>query len=162
MQITWQRLSVLIGVIASYAVLTPLVHHVVGDAVGILGIVPVVLAAWLFGSRGGLITPLLLFPMNAGLAIFLGMTLGDWLANGGLLGHGALLAVGWTVGKQRDLYTKLAQSEASTRHLAKNLETRLNELEALNRLFQEALSEREKLVQSFQEVMGSTETEQPQ
>ena len=153
----WKRAGGLGAVIASYAAAFVALHPLIGDSVGILATVPVAVGAWVFGLRGGLYTALLLFPLNMGLVNIQGQSLGLWLSQGGILGHGGLVLVGAAIGRQRDLSATLGMSEERSAKLARTLEMRLGELESLNRLFQEELGKREDLARSYEALSDNIE-----
>ena len=90
----WKRASGLGAVIATYAVVSVVLHPLIGNSFGILATVPVAVGAWVFGLRGGLFTALLLFPLNIILVKIQDQGLSQWLSQGGMLGHGGLVLVG--------------------------------------------------------------------
>ena len=149
-RIDWNRATSLGAVIAAYAVAYLVLDGVIGNSVGILATFPVAIGAWWFGLRGGLLTALLLFPLNVALVKLHDQSLYAWLSQGGILGHGGLVVVGVVIGRQRDLGARLRQSEERSARLARTLEMRLGELESLNRLFQDELKEREDLARSYE------------
>ena len=98
------RLFFVLASVIIYVVAFVVLHRVLENSVDILATLPVVMAAWLLGLRGGLLAGLLAFPLNS-LLVVLGVG-GDWLLwvqHGGALGSGALVLVGAAVGSLKDL-----------------------------------------------------------
>ena len=91
---------------------------------GIVSTLPMILTAWVYGIRGAVVGSLLVLLFNGSLsAITTDDSFGRWLTTGGLLGFGALLAVGIVVGWLRQLKAS-AEREIAER---KRAESRLND-----------------------------------
>jgi hypothetical protein len=103
---------------AAYALTYVLLSPAIGSQAGILATLPVVLAGWLLGLRGGLLVALLAVFLNALLVIgLLDTTLQEWGRMGGLLGSAAMVLIGGITGWLRDL-TAMAAREATRRRQA--------------------------------------------
>ncbi len=98
-----------IGVSAVYAAAhVLLLHPLLGDASGILGIAPVLAFAMLFGARGGALAGALALPFLMLTAVVLsGRGWLDWLWPAGLLGSMGLVVIGALTGQYRDLTADL-------------------------------------------------------
>ena len=116
--------------IAAYAPL----YIVLGEATGILAVVPVITAAWFFGFRIGLLAGFLGFVVNS-LLVILVVEMGwrDWAADGGLLGTGALVLVGGVVGRLRDLASSTKRALTERRQLQEQL-VQAQKMEAVGQL----------------------------
>ena len=99
------RLRIGFGVAALFGVAHVLLFRpTLGDASGILAIIPVLVFAILFGSAAGVLAGALALPYLMLMAVLLWeRTWLDWLWPAGLLGTGALVLSGAAVGKYRDL-----------------------------------------------------------
>ncbi len=98
-----------IGVTAAYAAAhVLLLHPLLGDASGILGIAPVLVFAMLFGARGGALAGALALPFLMLAAVALSDEgLLEWLWPAGLLGASGLVVVGSFAGLYRDMTADL-------------------------------------------------------
>ena len=97
-------------------------HEAVGDSAKIFSTLPVVVIAWLFGIRGGLVGVVVAIAINVVLvATMTPEDLGGWLVGGGGLGSAALLGVGAMVGWLSDL-SRRANTELDRR---RELEARI-------------------------------------
>jgi len=52
------------AVLVAYVLVYPLLYPALAEVTNLLSLVPVVVAAWLFGMRGGLLVGVLSFPIN--------------------------------------------------------------------------------------------------
>ena len=125
------RIVITLSVVVVFVLAFLIRGSVLGDSAGILATVPVFVAAWLFGLRGGLLGALPHFPLILLLVVVAGD--GDWklwLREGGILGTGALLIVGTVVGRLRDLSVR----ELSRRKQAEEALLQSQRLETVGRL----------------------------
>ena len=84
--------ALVVGTAFAYIAAYVPLYIVLGKATGILAVVPVITAAWVFGFRIGLLAGFLGVVVNSLLVILVGeMGWREWAADGGLLGTGALL-----------------------------------------------------------------------
>jgi PAS domain-containing protein len=60
-----ERLLLLLGIVAAYMIAFKPIYMVVGEAVDALYFIPVAMAGWLLGTRGGLLFGFLSIPVNA-------------------------------------------------------------------------------------------------
>lgn len=97
---------VTVGLTAAYVLAYGRLDPVFGNAAGIWVTLPVLMAAWFFGARLGLVAGLLAFSINSLLIVFVAdRDWTEWVSHGGLLGGGAEVMVGFVVGLLRDLRT---------------------------------------------------------
>ena len=89
-----------------------LLYSLVGPVAVVLGIIPVVAMAWLFGTRGGLLASLLVYLLSTLLLTIIGGA--DWhvMIRSGLLGSVLLVWVGAVVGRLRDLGERMKRELA--------------------------------------------------
>ena len=112
------RMGIALSVLGIYALAYPLLSGIFENAVGIVSIVPVVVAGWLLGVRGGILIGVLTIAANVLLvSIFDDKSVGAWFRSGGVLGSAALLVVVIVVGSLRDLRER-ARQEINTRKRA--------------------------------------------
>ncbi len=98
------RLALVLGITLLYALLFAPLHRLIGGGVSALSLLPVMVAGWSFGLRGGLLAGLLALPLSLGLFSLVGQT--DWAAmlkHGGGPGFFALLLGGALAGYMGDL-----------------------------------------------------------
>ena len=103
------RIAVVLGTVVIYVLIFLLFDDYLGQSTSILATVPVLTAAWFYGLRGGLFGGLIVFPMNLLLVTLIGREWQLWLAEGGVLGTGALLLVGTLFGRMRDMKNRMEQ-----------------------------------------------------
>ena len=130
----------------TYILTYPVLVQVMGDSAPVFSAIPVVMAAWLFDWRIGLIAGLSAFLINAVPIIsFSTDGLGRWLLSGGMLGSITSVLIGMLVGWFSDLLTQvrlelaerkriekaLRESEAQASRAALALEIRANRLRRL-------------------------------
>ena len=98
-----------------------LIYPKIGEATPILSVLPVIAAGQSHGSRGGLLTALLVAPLNTFLLNLTGHTGWDALFQTptGILGTALLIFMGVAVGQLIDLRGRVAQ-EDQARHQAEN------------------------------------------
>ena len=78
---------------------------------GITVTLPVLMAAWMFGLRGGFAAGLLTFPLNLILVTaFASQSATDWMLNGGIPGNLAEILVGSVVGRLRNVDHRLSEA----------------------------------------------------
>ncbi len=112
------RLALVLGITLLYALLFAPLHRLIGGGVSALSLLPVMVAGWSFGLRGGLLAGLLALPLSLGLFSLVGQT--DWAAmlkHGGGPGFFALLLGGALAGYMGDL-RRQAQRELRQRRRA--------------------------------------------
>jgi PAS domain S-box-containing protein len=105
---TYQRLKPVIvaAVVALYAFIFILLFPSRGLVMGTLVALPVVVAAWIWGARAGLLAVLLSLPLNTVLFNIVGVPPGGWnviIASGGGVGTITLLFIGLVVGRLSDV-----------------------------------------------------------
>ena len=101
---TKAKVSITVCIAVAYVVAFVVMSRLFGIAAFVLAVVPVITAAWFFGSRVGLLAGFLGFPVNS-LVVLLATEL-EWrerAADGGMLGNAGLALVGWVVGHLRDM-----------------------------------------------------------
>jgi len=109
-----------------------------GAGIAALAALPVAVAGWALGLRGGILAGLIAFPMNTLLMNLVGETGWDTvIRSGGTAGSVVIVIIGGTLGKIRDLRTSL-QSELRNR--------------------QRLSLEREKLISDLQIALGNVKT----
>ncbi len=69
---SWRPISLVGGLIGLYAVLFVLLYAKVGDVIGTFSTLPIIVAGWLFGKRGGTLVALLMVPLTIGLYFLAG------------------------------------------------------------------------------------------
>src|SRR5215216_4000189 len=87
------------AVLVSYVLVYPLLYSALAEVTNLLSLVPVVVAAWLFGMRGGLLVGVLSFPTNVLLMQFVGTHTvweslnsgSEWVGQTAITGAGALV-----------------------------------------------------------------------
>lgn len=125
-------LTLTLGTAATYVLVFVAMDGVLENQAGILATVPVVVAAWLYGWRGGLVAGLLAFPLNSLLVILTSdANWGLWLRQGGVLGTGALVVVGATVGELRSSSDRLKRETIERKRAEEELKeysSRLQEM----------------------------------
>ncbi len=106
-----ERLNVRVALVAVsaafYAITFVPLHQELGPGVVSLSVVPVALAAWLFGLRAGLLAGAVAFPLNT---VLLGLEDGadlDSVVWGGAVAGSAALMVGSVAGTLRDVTDRL-------------------------------------------------------
>ncbi|MDA0988822.1 MAG: ATP-binding protein [Chloroflexi bacterium] len=104
------RMGTALSVLGIYALAYPVLSGIFENAVGIVSVVPVVVAGWLLGVRGGILIGMLIITANVLLVtLFDDKSVGSWLREGGVLGSAALLVVVTVVGSLRDLRERARQ-----------------------------------------------------
>ena len=99
-----RRAVIVLAVTVLYLAAFPFLHRAIGNTAGIFSTLPVVAAAWYFGARVGLLAGLATYPVHLPLVVLLaGQDWRDWAVNGGLIGSGATVLVGYVIGRLRDL-----------------------------------------------------------
>jgi diguanylate cyclase (GGDEF)-like protein/PAS domain S-box-containing protein len=107
------RIAVAVVTALFYAVVFITLTYQMGATLGSLGSIPVLIAAWLFGRRGGSIAAIVTALFNITVVGLVGAL--TWVALLRIAGPGtiALLVVGLTVGWLRDLSQRLRDSRAA-------------------------------------------------
>ena len=104
------RVAFTLALVLAYSLAYVPLDRAMGGAAGVFATLPVVAAAWSFGLKAGVLAALLALPLNTSLTVLAGNeSLGEWLRQGGLAGHTALLLIGGVVGWLRDLNELLRQ-----------------------------------------------------
>lgn len=128
------RILITLGVVVVFVLAFLMLGPILGNSAGILATVPVFVAAWLFGFRGGLLVGVLHFPLILLLVVVAGD--GDWklwLREGGVLSTGALLIVGIVAGRLGNLSVRL-KGKLSRRKQAEEALLQSQKLETVGRL----------------------------
>ncbi|MCX8044501.1 MAG: PAS domain S-box protein [Desulfobacterota bacterium] len=100
-----------------------MLYRILDRGVGALAILPVIVVAWCYGSKAGILTAFLSFPFNV---IFLNI-LGDEGINtfiaraGGVAGTFALILIGWVVGRLSELSIQVKQELAERKKAEEKL-----------------------------------------
>src|SRR5262245_44472195 len=86
------------GAVGLYALVFVPLYQITGVIAGSLSVVPIALAGWLFGKRGGLLASLLSFPLHVGLFTLAGadgwqVVLQEW--PGSVMGGVVGVVAGW-------------------------------------------------------------------
>jgi PAS domain S-box-containing protein len=108
----WIKPGIAVAAIVIYILTFILLFPSRGLAIGALATLPVIVVAWFWGTRAGLVAVLLSLPINTILYNLAGVQPGGWnviLASGGGIGTIALLLVGAAVGRLRDLGQQLSR-----------------------------------------------------
>jgi diguanylate cyclase (GGDEF)-like protein len=108
----WVCLALLGGVTLFYCLSFKFLYVLVSSGATALSILLVLLAAWMFGLRGGLLAGPLTVLLNLSLLAVTGQI--NWIAmwqNGGAMGSVVLLLTGIVVGKISDLMSKSQRTE---------------------------------------------------
>jgi len=121
-----------VGTTLAYVLAFLLLDRALGNAAGILAVVPVLVVAWLFGRQGGLVSGVLAFPLNSLLVILAADA--DWhlwVREGGGVGTGALVVVGAAVGQLRDLGDRLKREITERKRAEEKLKEHSGKLEQM-------------------------------
>jgi PAS domain S-box-containing protein len=99
----------------------------------ILSVLPVMVIAWLYGARAGIIAGLVCFPFNALLLTIIGI---DWVENmlrtgGGLVGGISLVGIGFIVGRLSDVSQRLGAELRAREAVEEELRLHRENLEQL-------------------------------
>ncbi len=98
------RCALVVAGFVAYAAAFAMNYETSGLGIASLSTVPVVLTAWFFGLRAGVVASVLALPLDVLLWMLLGIDAWDLaLVHGGLLGHLVLVCVGASFGWLRDL-----------------------------------------------------------
>ena len=102
-------LAMVIAPFVAYILAFDLLEAALGPATGIIVTLPVLIAAWMLGSRGGIAAGLIAFPLNLILVeAFTSRSATEWMFNGGIPGGVAEVVVGALVGRLRDVSQHLS------------------------------------------------------
>jgi diguanylate cyclase (GGDEF)-like protein/PAS domain S-box-containing protein len=107
------RIAVVVAIGLFYAIAFSVLTYRAGSTIGPLGPIPVLVAAWLFGRRGGVIAVTVTALFNFVVIGLVGALAWDVLVRAAMPGTLALLAVGLTVGWLRELSERLRASETA-------------------------------------------------
>ena len=108
---------------ATYLLVHLLLYPALGSAAGIIAPAPIILMAFFFGLRGGVLASLLAFALHVLLVgLFSSESIYDWFWPGGALGLMALLIVGTLSGWSRNLVSKLREDVSLRSRLESELE----------------------------------------
>ena len=104
--------------LASYTVIE--VFGAIGAS--IMAIVPAGAVAWYFGARAGVVAAVLAFPANLGLEV-LNSDRGvvEWLQDGAIIGHAALLGTALIIGLLRDMTAKVRRELEARKRIESEL-----------------------------------------
>ena len=108
------------GAFIAYIISFFLLYPVIGVGAGVLSLVPVIITAWYFKMRGGVLGAVLAVSLNMLLGYLEGQGWLTLLRTGGGLGPLIMLLTGLIVGRLRDLSLSLSKSEARYRALVEN------------------------------------------
>lgn len=124
---------VVFSAVLIYAISFYVLYKILDRGVGALAILPVIVVAWCYGSKAGIVTAFLSFPFNV---IFLNV-LGDEGINtfiaraGGVAGTFALILIGWVVGRLSELSAQVKQELADRKKAEEKLRQTTQTLMAL-------------------------------
>ena len=103
----WGGLVIIGAPFIAYAIAYILTDRYFGQAIGILAIVPVIIAAWFLGQHLGSMAALLIFPVNMILLLILGQPLSTLLQASNLALMASLVLIASVVGRQQHLVDQL-------------------------------------------------------
>lgn len=130
------RLILVLSVFAGYILVFFEVESSMGGVSAALSIVPVIVASWFFGLSGGLLSAILVFPLNIYLLNLTGQD-GWGLMIRGMPGSVSLLIAGVIVGKLRDLRERLKLEIKQSQINTQKFVDRAVELEESQRILEE-------------------------
>ena len=106
-QLTDMKSGLVMGTVIIYVLSYALLNPTLWTATSVLATLPVVVVAWLFGLRWGVLAGLLAFPLNTLLAnLNSSISWNQWLLHGGWLGSVSLVLVGAATGLLHNLNEK--------------------------------------------------------
>ena len=103
----WGRLVIIGATLIAYAIAYILTDRYLGQAIGILAILPVMITAWFLGQHLGSMAALLIFPVNMILLSILGQPLSTLLQAPNLALMASLFLIASVVGRQQQLVDQL-------------------------------------------------------
>ena len=116
----WAGVAIVAALAVIYVSTYAFLFSLFGYVAGVFSTAPVVAAAWFFGARAGLTAGALTFPVNLLLEMAVAdRPMLDFVSVGGLLGSGAEVFVGLTIGYLRDLKVR-AEAELARRTRAES------------------------------------------
>lgn len=105
----WQQIIIVLVVGGSYVLAFAPLYDLAGPEAAIVSILPIIVVAWLFGLKGGLIASLVSQPLNMVLVISVGGDVSWWLKPGGWLSYLGLVVIGAVIGRMADLRIALKE-----------------------------------------------------
>jgi len=117
----------------AYALLFLVLYPHIGPAVGSLGMLPVLITAWLYGRWAGLLAGLLLLAFTPSLGILSGVTDPILLLNQSLPGYAMAVLTGFAFGWVRDTSNELRNQVAERKRVEDALQRSLAQLEERNK-----------------------------
>jgi len=115
-----RRAVVTAGAFIAYILSFFLLYPFIGVSAGVLSLVPVIIAAWYYKMRGGVLGALVAVSLNMLLGYLAGQEWLTLLRTGGGLGPMVMLLTGLIVGRLRELSLSLSESEARYRAVVEN------------------------------------------
>ena len=103
----WGGLVIIGATFIAYAIAYILTDRYLGQAIGILAIIPVMIAAWFLGQHFGSMAALLIIPVNMILLLILVQPLSTLLQASNLALMASLVLIASVVGRQQQLVDKL-------------------------------------------------------
>jgi PAS domain S-box-containing protein len=128
-----RRLSMTLSAVLLYLALIVVITYTLGKGMAIASIIPVVVIAWMYGFRAGILAGALSAPVNIGLFMLMGL---DWVEKFYVGGVGVAatlieIFIGGIVGKLHDYYRRLQEELGVKKVLEAELQqhrTRLEEM----------------------------------
>jgi signal transduction histidine kinase len=127
------RFALMVGGWVAYALLFFFLYPSIGPAVGSLGMLPVLLTAWLYGRWAGLLAGLLLLAFTPSMGILSGATDLILLLNQSLPGYAMAVLTGFAFGWVRDTTNELRTQVAERKQVEEALQRSLAQLEERNK-----------------------------
>jgi signal transduction histidine kinase len=127
------RLAAMASGWVAYALLFLFLYPRIGPTVGSLGMLPVLITAWLYGRWAGLLSGLLLLGFTPSMGIISGNTDPIRLLNQSLPGYAMAVLTGFAFGWVRDTTNELRNQVAERKRVEEALQRSLAQLEERNK-----------------------------
>ncbi len=127
------RFALMVSGWLAYALLFLFLYPSNGPAVGSLGMLPVLLTAWLYGRWAGLLAGMLLLAFTPSLGLLSGVTDLIFLLNQSLPGYAMAVLTGFAFGWVRDTSNELRHQIAERKRIEDELQCSLAQLEERNK-----------------------------
>jgi hypothetical protein len=134
-----KNLSIALLAMGLYMLSFTAIYFTVGHGMGISGVIPPVIVAYLFGLRAGVCAGVLMFPVTCLMCILLNVP--DWFEKITVLGHVSIVVIAVAVGRIHDLNILLRKelgerkkAEQQREELIRELTRALSEVKTLSGL----------------------------